>query len=165
MGYYDALVAAWNGATQPAAGVTGTALTQGMTTAQKLGAVNGWTVPGPNQDVRVSTVQGKLMLAGAWLKLKAYAAANPTTQTGEVAQMLLDMCNSPSLQTFQMSDGPTYQNVQGMLSLLAQDPATGVTSALEAELLALASTTQPWWQANAYARPFDLGDCAAAGVN
>ncbi len=43
MAYYTALITAWNGATQPPTGVTGTALT-GLTTAQKLAAVNGWVV-------------------------------------------------------------------------------------------------------------------------
>jgi hypothetical protein len=127
--------------------------------------VNGWTVAGPNQDVRVSTVQGKLMLAGAWLKLKAYAATNPTTQVGEVAQMLLDMCNSPSLQAFQMSDAATYSSVQGMLSELVTDPNTGVTQALETELLALATTAQPWCQANGYRSQISMGDVVMAGLD
>src|SRR5574337_1038616 len=47
MAYYDVLKAAWNGTTQPPAGVTGTALTGAMTTAQKLAAVNAWTVAAP----------------------------------------------------------------------------------------------------------------------
>jgi hypothetical protein len=46
MGYYTALMDAWNGATQPPAGVTGTGLTGEMTTAQKIAAVNGWTIVG-----------------------------------------------------------------------------------------------------------------------
>ena len=45
MAYYTALIAAWNGATQPPTGVTGTALT-GLTTANKLVAINGWTLAG-----------------------------------------------------------------------------------------------------------------------
>lgn len=49
MAYYDVLVAAWNDATQPPPGVTGTALTAQMTTAQKLTAVNAWTVAGSPQ--------------------------------------------------------------------------------------------------------------------
>lgn len=44
MAFYDALTAAWNGATQPPAGVTGTGLTAQMTTQQKLDAINAWTV-------------------------------------------------------------------------------------------------------------------------
>ncbi|MFZ1109847.1 MAG: hypothetical protein WAN43_16050 [Rhodomicrobium sp.] len=46
MAYYTALITAWNGATQPPAGVTGTGLTGAMTTAQKLAAVNAWTITG-----------------------------------------------------------------------------------------------------------------------
>lgn len=46
MAYYTALQTAWNSVTQPPTGVTGTALSSGMTTAQKLAAVNAWTVVG-----------------------------------------------------------------------------------------------------------------------
>jgi hypothetical protein len=46
MAYYIALTAAWNNVTQPPPGVTGTALTGGMTTQQKINAVNGWTIVG-----------------------------------------------------------------------------------------------------------------------
>lgn len=46
MAYYTALITAWNGVTQPPTGVVGTAITGGMTTAQKMAAVNGWTVTG-----------------------------------------------------------------------------------------------------------------------
>ena len=46
MAYYTNLINAWNGATQPPAGVTGQALT-GLTTAQKIAAVNAWTIAGP----------------------------------------------------------------------------------------------------------------------
>src|SRR5271166_4147068 len=45
MAYYDALIAAWNNVTQPPPGVTGTGLT-GLTTNNKLIAVNAWTVTG-----------------------------------------------------------------------------------------------------------------------
>lgn len=50
MSYYTALTTAWNGGTQPPAGVTGTALT-GLTTAQKLAAVNAWTVVAPQKAI------------------------------------------------------------------------------------------------------------------
>jgi len=46
MAYYDALIAAWNGATQPPSGATGTPITGGMTTTQKIAAVNSWNVTG-----------------------------------------------------------------------------------------------------------------------
>lgn len=44
MAYYDVLISAWNNPTQPPPGVTGTGLTAGMTTQQKLDAVNAWMV-------------------------------------------------------------------------------------------------------------------------
>lgn len=47
MAYYDALISSWNSSTQPPPGVSGTALSSSMTTAQKLTAVNGWTTTGP----------------------------------------------------------------------------------------------------------------------
>ncbi len=50
MAYYTALITAWNSATQPTTGVTGTALT-GLTTANKLIAINGWTVVVPQQAI------------------------------------------------------------------------------------------------------------------
>jgi hypothetical protein len=46
MAYYTALIAAWNSVTQPPVGVAGTGLTGGMSTAQKIDAVNGWTITG-----------------------------------------------------------------------------------------------------------------------
>jgi hypothetical protein len=46
MAYFTALTTAWNSGVQPPAGVTGTALT-GLTTAQKVAAINAWTVVAP----------------------------------------------------------------------------------------------------------------------
>jgi len=47
MAYYDALIAAWNSATQPPTGVTGQGLLAGDTTAQKCTKINGWKMAGP----------------------------------------------------------------------------------------------------------------------
>lgn len=47
MAYYDALRTVWNSSTQPPAGVIGTALSSGMTTSQKIAAINGWKVASP----------------------------------------------------------------------------------------------------------------------
>ena len=47
MAYYDALIAAWNSATQPPTGVTGTGLVAGDTTQQKITKINGWTMAQP----------------------------------------------------------------------------------------------------------------------
>ena len=55
MAYYDALIAAWNNATQPPPGVTGNPLTVGMTTQQKCDTINQWTVLGSVTGVIVPT--------------------------------------------------------------------------------------------------------------
>lgn len=47
MAYYDTLRTVWNSSTQPPAGIIGTALSSGMTTAQKIAAINGWKVASP----------------------------------------------------------------------------------------------------------------------
>src|SRR5271166_6015376 len=74
MAYYTALIAAWNGATQPPTGVVGTAITGGMTTAQKIAAVNGWTV--------TATIPASYTITGAqlascinWAEFAALTAA------------------------------------------------------------------------------------------
>jgi len=46
MAYYDNLKIAWNSATQPPTGVTGSGLLPTDTTDQKLAKVNAWTVTG-----------------------------------------------------------------------------------------------------------------------
>jgi N-methylhydantoinase B/oxoprolinase/acetone carboxylase alpha subunit len=50
MAYYDALKAAWNAQGIPA-GASGTAITGAMTTAQKIAAVNSWTLPSAQRAV------------------------------------------------------------------------------------------------------------------
>lgn len=54
MAYYTTLINAWNSATQPPSGVIGTALT-GLTTAQKIAAVNAWTIATPQRALVTST--------------------------------------------------------------------------------------------------------------
>ena len=57
MAYYDALIAAWNSATQPPSGVTGQALLAGDTTAQKCAKVNGWTMTGSPRAMVIPTYE------------------------------------------------------------------------------------------------------------
>ena len=175
MAYYTALQTAWNGAPQPPAGVTGTALTGGMTTAQKLAAVNAWITAGPNVNVDVSAVVGKLMLTQAYFPLLAFSqgagTGNPTHDAALLsAKTLMTLISIPNAPVFQMSDAATYATVRGMMdAILAQESAApgtaGFTQAVHDALLALCATTAPWWQANSYPRAFDLGDVAAAGLS
>lgn len=54
MAYYTGLINAWNSVTQPPTGVTGTPLT-GLTTANKIIAINGWTITGSIPTVAFTT--------------------------------------------------------------------------------------------------------------
>ncbi len=55
--YYTPLINAWNSVTQPPTGVTGAALTGGMSTTQKMAAVNAWTVLAPAVPMIVTPAQ------------------------------------------------------------------------------------------------------------
>ena len=57
MAYYTALITAWNGATQPPTGVTGSGLLGGDTTAQKITKVNAWTITGTVPTCSTSLVR------------------------------------------------------------------------------------------------------------
>lgn len=172
MAYYTNLIAAWNSATQPPAGVAGTALT-GLSTAAKLAAVNGWTVAGPNVDVQVSAIVGVLMLGGAYLPLSAFAATAATgNQTHDSAlssaKMLMAWITVPNAPAAQMSNPTVFAQISGMAAaVLAQETAstgsTGFTQAVHDALIALSATTVPWWRANNYSSPIGTGDLSAAG--
>jgi hypothetical protein len=174
MAFYDALIAAWNNATQPPAGVTGTGLTAQMTTAQKLDAINGWTVAG-TVDVPVEAVVGNLMLSGAYLTLAAFSQGAPTgnathdTALG-AAKTLMALLTLPNVPPFGTSNSTTYAIVKGMAdAILAQETATpgstGFTQAIHDGLLALAATTIPWSQANDYGPSIGLGYLNNAGLS
>lgn len=150
MAYYTALINAWNGATQPPTGVTGTALTGGMTTAQKLAAVNGWSVTGTiPTTINVSGSQiANCIDKTEFLALAAQKQSN-----------ILTLCNSPGLLLGGSSN--TSHILVGLL-LDAFSPVGATITNLTA--LATASI-QPWWQANSYPRAFDLGDVSTAGLS
>jgi len=57
MAYYDALISAWNSATHPPTGVTGSGLVAGDTTAQKCAKINGWKMTGPETSQTVPAWQ------------------------------------------------------------------------------------------------------------
>lgn len=147
MAYYDALIAAWNSATQPPAGVTGTALT-GLSTADKLTAINGWTVSG--------SIPATILVTGAQVA-NCINWAEFAALTAQQQSNLLALCNQPGLLL--SGSAQLSHLLPGML--LAYFSVSGPTIAA---LSALAATTpQPWWRANSYTSPIDLGDLAAAG--
>lgn len=149
MAYYDLLITAWNGATQPPSGVTGTALT-GLTTANKLIAVNGWTVTGSIPTTMTATgVQ--VLNCVVWSEFNALTAPQQSN--------FLALCAN-SGQLLGGSANLTHI-LPGMIVAYF-----GGGSGTVANLSALAkSTTQPWWQSNGYPRAFDMGDVTTAGLS
>jgi hypothetical protein len=148
MAYYTAFVAAWNSATQPPAGVTGTALSG--TTAQKLALFNAWTVTGVIPTTLFVT-GAQLLNCINWTEFSALTAAQQTN--------LLALCQVGGLLLG--GSGNTTFVVDGMFLAYF----TNLSGPTITALTALAQgAVQSWWLANGYARPFDLGDCAAAGV-
>lgn len=150
MAYYDALIAAWNGATQPPTGVTGTALTGGMTTAQKIAAVNGWTVSG-TIPTAITATGAQVLNCVVWSE---FAALTATQQANFLA-----LC-AGSGQLLGGSANLT-RILPGML-IACFGGASGTITNLSA--LAKATVT-PWWQASgALNGPLSTTDTTAAGL-
>lgn len=152
MAYYDALIAKW-------ATLTGT-------TSDKLAQINALTVPGPTIDVPISSVVSYLALNGKLFGLSAYAAAPPagSNSTAVVAaKELVTLIGSPNAGPFRMSIPTVYSGIHTFLDALVADPNTGITSADEANILALAQPMVPWWQANGYTGLLNQYDLQAAG--
>ena len=157
MAYYSPLASEW-------AAIT--AANPSYTTAQKLAAINAMTVAGPNVDVSTSSVLGYLMMNVKLVTLQEYAASPPNGSSPTVVALvkeLLATFSYPAFQTFQTSQASVYSTVSGMLSTIAGDANTGITSADVTAILALAQTTILWWQANGYTSPINDNDLMAAG--
>lgn len=155
MAYYTALINAWNGATQPPTGVTGTGLTGGMTTDQKIAAVNGWTVSGAI-PTNFFTTGDKVLDCINWAE---FAALTATQQSNVLA-----LCTS----TAPLRGGSAVLThiLPGMI--VAYFPAAGATITA---LVALAqATVQPWWQVPVAAggagltSPITTSDTTVAGL-
>jgi hypothetical protein len=151
MAYYDALVAAWNNATQPPPGVTGTGLLGGDTTAQKIAKVNAWTVTGAVPTV-LSVTGNQVLNCINWTEFNALTAQQQSN--------LLEMCACPGLLLGGTAN--TTQMVDGMLLAYFTNHVGPTITALTA---LAQSTVQPWWQANGYTRPFTTADATLAGVS
>jgi hypothetical protein len=135
MAYYDALISAWNTSTAAAvsatvtgvAGVAGQSL-NGLTTAQKIAAVNGWTVTG---TIPTSTTFTGAQLANC-INWTEFAALTATQQSN-----LLALCQIPGgllggsanasflpigmiLAAFTNASGPTRLALVGLANALVQ---------------------------------------------
>lgn len=153
MAYYSALIAAWNGATQPPAGVTGAALTGGMSTAQKIAAVNAWTIAG--------SVPTSFYVTGVQL-LNCINWAEFNALTAQQQSNLLALCSTPG----QILGGSGNAGLIASGMFLAYFSHTGPTILA---LTALAeATSQPWVTSPSGAGlsgPVSLSDTSVAGLS
>ncbi len=133
MAYYTALIAAWNNATQPPPGVIGTALTGGMTTAQKLAAVNAWTVAVPQPaNIPVTSIIGAIV---------------PADFTGLTALQLQQL--QFLLQASQTVFAPPNGTVRSVFGSIFAGKTTTLAN-LTALVTPLDNATQNWCAANGY---------------
>lgn len=147
MADWTALRNAWNSAQQPPAGVTGTALTGGMTTAQKITAVNGWTVQGPAVPMIVPTYAIYNLIVPS--EFGALTAANQ--------QLVRDILGMGTV------DGSPGTQVRARMVAIFPNGTT--TFANLSALAAKYDTPQvPWYSANGYS-VICLGDVIAAGLS
>ena len=148
MAYYTNLIAAWNNATQPPPGVTGTALTA-LSTANKIAAINAWTITGTPQ---------KAVLSPSAV-INAIVASDLASLT--TAQV--------SLLTLLLQGSSIDASVGTTIRAAAQAIFAGKTATLTAlgALVAPFDAPQiPWWSAptgGALTSPVGLPDLAAAG--
>jgi hypothetical protein len=128
MAYYDALIAAWNGTTQPPTGVNGQPLQAGDTTAQKVAKVNGWTQTG---SIPTSVLAQPSDIANTinYLEFKALTTTQQSNVLGLLAVsggQLLGGSSNTSLLTVGMvidyfpAGGQTIQNMQALARALTE---------------------------------------------
>jgi hypothetical protein len=148
MAYYDALIAAWNGP-QPPAGVTGTALTAGMPTKQKLDAVNGWKVAGPAQ--RAIFTPSQILNAVVFDDLAALTQLQISQLTLLLAGNSIDAsAGTPIRLGVQKLFAGKTQTLNNLGALVAPYDS---------------GTTVPWTTANGYPSGINLNDVNAAGLS
>lgn len=149
MAYYDALIAAWNSVTQPPIGVvSGTAITGGMTTQQKINAVNSWLIVGVTQPMVVSPA----------VILNACVASDLAALSVTQLQLLQLLLSGTSVDA---SNGTTLR--AAIIAIFTGKPS--LTSL--AALAALYDTPHvPWWQfAGGLSTPVGVNDAIGAGLS
>jgi hypothetical protein len=152
MAYYTVLIAAWNSGTQPPAGVTGAALTGGMSTVQKLAAVNAWTVSAPQPaNIPVPRIVGAILPAD-FMSLTAL----------QLQQMQF------LLQTGDTVFAPLGGTIRSVFGTIFAGKATTLAN-LAALVAPYDNATQNWCAANNYPYNGNVGnlslpDCSNAGL-
>lgn len=117
-------------------------------TTSKLAQVNSATVSGPSTPMIIPTY--KIYNVIDTTEFTALSAANQ--------QLVRDILG---MGTVDGSAGTSIRN--RMLAIFGAGTAT--RTALTALASVYDSPSVPWWQANGYLRPFDMGDVTAAGLS
>lgn len=140
---YTALTAKW--AALPTA-------TTGAEVSANLATIAALTVAGPTVDVSVSSVVGYLLVAQKAVALSEYAATPPTgavaAAVAAARELVMAMTATHAPPTLTTSQPATLAAIEAMLSALASDPLSGITTTDQAALVSLAQTTIPWWTAS-----------------
>lgn len=129
-GYYTALRAAWNAPITPPPPVQGPAFTLQMTTAQKIVAINQWTVQTGQFSSRITVP--------AWQLYSAIVPAEFQKLNSQQQQYIRDIL---LLGTIELTNGSSARNVLAQFM-----PPPSITSYNIALLCKAADIpTMPWW--------------------
>lgn len=140
--YYAAFVAAWNAGGVPAT-YTGTALNGGMTTQQKLDAVNSWIGA------------ANLTLVPTYKIYNAIVPADFVSLTAADQQRVRDIISMGSV------DASSGTNVNAALQSIFAGKATTLANFVAI----IDSFKTPWWRTNGYSGPLTTNDATKAGVS
>lgn len=137
----------------------------GMTTSQKLQAVNSLQVTGEPVDVKRTDIIAILNNSGALATLRNYAASPPQGAASAVIQAAnyviaivdYEATYMPTLET----SNPTYlAAIQNMMPNLL---TAGVSQDVVNQLNALISPQALWWSMNGFSAPVNIFDLIQAG--
>ncbi|MBR0693694.1 hypothetical protein [Bradyrhizobium lablabi] len=141
----------------------------GMTTIDKLTAINSLKAIGPAVDVQRSEIQKVMSAHGVLDKMQAYVA-NPAaatqpclTATNYILAVVLYEAETLGELMLVTSDPANLNLVQQIAPDLLADPANGMTADILAQMMALITPGVPWWQAHGFAGPITVKDLIAAG--
>lgn len=146
MAYYTALIAAWNSVTQPPSGVTGAALT-GLTTTQKIAAVNAWTVTTAAVPMIIPTYSIYNLIVPA--EFTALSAANQQLVRDILSMGTVDASSGTSIRSRMVAIFPNGTTTFTNLANLAKNYDT---------------PSQLWVTANGYPQLAPV-DIQAAGLS
>jgi hypothetical protein len=137
----------------------------------KLALINSMQVPGPTQDIALPAIRARLASRMEHLQTFALAAKTrdvrrrlgmPTVpQSVTSAVYLLQLMSSNELVLGRHRLGV----LKDLLSDLVSDETSGIEQSDMDAVLALSSTTMPWWQAHKFSGPVGIYDAIEAQLS